>query len=243
MHSNIRPGRMKSSCSLCRSLSYCVRSIIFGTLLTKLSDYYCRESVGISPVSLLPKDANGVQFKLKKVDCAVFLEPDSSLSNKIKRKLMALPNEDRSINQTMTAAINYLPLIASFKLERQTPSADPVVQLGIWSAALAERLRKLQGQGKKENELMALPVVTVVGHDWSVYYSYTTDNGERVSFRLLVFESSAALNHEKHKADRYIDVARTGSPRVDEEFCGHLRHHEGDPDNCKIWSGEVHAVV
>ena len=56
------------------------------------------------------------------------------------------------------------------------------MQLGIWSAALAERLRKLQGQGKKESELMALPVVTVVGHSWSVYYSYTTDNGDRVSF-------------------------------------------------------------
>ena len=198
--------------------------------------------MSISPVSLLPKDANGVQFKLKKVDCAVFLKPDSSLSDKIERKLMALPSEDRSINQTMTATIRYLPLIASFKLKRQTPSADPVVQLGIWSAALAERLRKLQGQGKKENELMALPVVTVVGHDWSVYYSYTTDKGERVSFR-LVFESSAALNHKKHKANHCIDVARAGSSRVDEEFCGHLQHHEGDPDNRKIWSREVHAVV
>ena len=144
--------------------------------------------MSISPDSLLPQDANGIKFKLKKVDCAIYLKPDSSFSNKINQKLMALPPEDCSINQTTAATIRYLPLISSFELKQQTAGTDPVVQLSIWSAALAERLRKLQGQGKKESDLMALPVVTVVGHDWSVYYSYTTDNGERVSSRLLVIK-------------------------------------------------------
>jgi hypothetical protein len=53
---------------------------------------------------------------------------------------MALSDKDRSINQTSADFINNLPLIASFELERQTLSTDPLVQLGIWSAALAERL-------------------------------------------------------------------------------------------------------
>ena len=101
---------------------------------------------------------------------------------------MALPEKDRSINQTNADFIRDLPLIASFELKRQVLGTDPVVQLGIWSAALTERLRKLQGQGEKEkeSELMALPVVSIVGHDWKVYYSYTTNEGERVSSKFPV---------------------------------------------------------
>jgi hypothetical protein len=199
--------------------------------------------VNISPESLLPKDASGAKFKLKKVDCAIYLKPDASFRNKINQKLMALPLEDCSINQTTTATIRYLPLISSFELKRQMAGIDPVVQLSIWSAALAERLTKLQGQGEKESDLMALPVVTVVGHDWSVYYSYTTDNGERVSPRLPVIKSSISLNYEKHKANHRLDVARTRSYRIDEKSCGYLQHHESNPDNCKIWGRKVHAVV
>jgi len=144
--------------------------------------------VSISPSDLLPKDATGAPFKLKKVDCALFLKPDPSFSAKIKQKLIALPDKDRSINQTSADFIKNRPLIASFELERQTPGTDPLVQLGIWSAALAERLGKLQEQRETESKLMAMPVVSIVGHHWSVYYSYTTDKGERVSSSFLVFK-------------------------------------------------------
>jgi len=149
--------------------------------------------VSISPIDLLPKDANGAIFNLKKVNCALFLKPDPSFSAKIQRKLMALSDKDRSINQTSADFIRKRPLIASFELKQQTPSADPLVQLGIWSAALAERLGKLQGQGETESELMSLPVVSVVGHYWNVYYSYTTDEGERVSSSFLVLKWAAGL--------------------------------------------------
>jgi hypothetical protein len=50
--------------------------------------------------------------------------------------------------------------------------------LGIWSAALAERLGKLQEQ-EEESGSMAIPALSIVGHDWKVYYSYTTEEGER----------------------------------------------------------------
>ena len=144
--------------------------------------------MGISPSDLVPKDANGAQFKLKKVDYALFLRPDPSLSAKIERKLNALSDQDRSINQTSADFIKDLPLIASFEIKRQTLGTDPLVQLGIWSAALSERLGKLQEQGETESKLMAMPVVSIVGHDWKVYYSYTTDKGERVSSSFLVFK-------------------------------------------------------
>jgi hypothetical protein len=191
MHSNILPGKIELWCGLCRSPfllcpHYC---------LWYINDRHCRDTIGISPDSLLPKNVSGAKFKLKKVDCALPLRPDSSFSDKIRQKLMALPIEERSINQTSTAFINHFALIASFELKRQMSATDPLVQLGIWSAALAEKLRKFQGQGKKKSELMALPVVTIAGHHWSVYYSYTTDNGERVSFKLVI-ESSITLNHE-----------------------------------------------
>jgi hypothetical protein len=139
--------------------------------------------VSISPSDLVPKDANGTKFKLKKVDCALFLTPHPPFRAKIEQKLMSLP-KDRSINQTGADFIKDLPLIASFELKRQTLGTDPLMQLGIWSAALAEKLGQLQEQGD-ESELRALPVMSIVGHDWKVYYSYTTEEGERVRFPLF----------------------------------------------------------
>lgn len=132
----------------------------------------------------MPKDARGVQFKLKKINCALFLTSHPPFAAKIERRLMALPPKERSINQTSANFIKYLPLIASFKLERQTLGMDPLVQLGIWSAALAERLGKLQEQ-EEESGLMAMPAISIVGHDWKVYYNYTTKEGERVCLNFL----------------------------------------------------------
>ena len=117
--------------------------------------------MSISPINLLPRDANGINFQLKKVNTGLFLNPNPPASAKVDRKFMTLPIEERSINQTATAAIKFRPLLASFKLRRTTPGTDPLVQLGIWSAALAERLRKLQ---RSEDNLMAVPAITVVGH-------------------------------------------------------------------------------
>ena len=131
--------------------------------------------MSISSSDLVPKDANGTKFNLKKVDFALFLNPHPPVCAKIERKLMALPVKDRSINQTSAGYIKDLPLLASFELKRQ-------VQLSIWSAALAERLRKFQGPGEEESDLMVTPAISIVGHDWKVYYSYTTKDGERVSF-------------------------------------------------------------
>ena len=136
----------------------------------------------IFPADLVPKDANGTRLKLKKVDCALFMTPPLAIRDKIQRRLLALPAAgDRSINQTNAGFIKDLPLIASFELKRQVSGTDPLVQLGIWSAALDERLGKLQREGREESELMVLPAVTIVGHDWKVYYSYVTEGGERAS--------------------------------------------------------------
>ena len=162
----------------------------------------CRDSVSISPSDLAPKDVNGVKFKLKKVDCALFLTPDPPFAAKIERRLMALPPDERSINQTSADFIKDLPLIASFKLKRQTPGTDPLVQLGIWSAALAERLGKLQEQ-EEESGLMAIPAISVVGHDWNVYYSYTTEQGERVRLSFLSSSRPQPYDAERN-ADHYI---------------------------------------
>jgi hypothetical protein len=158
--------------------------------------------VSISPTDLVPKDANGVKFILKKVDCALFLTPDPPFSAKIEQRLMALPPRERSINQTRADFIKDRPLIASFELKRQTLGTDPLVQLGIWSAALTERLGKLQEQ-EEESALMAIPAISIVGHDWKVYYSYTTEEGERVRLSFLSFSRPQPYD-VKRNADHYI---------------------------------------
>jgi hypothetical protein len=84
--------------------------------------------VGISPNNLIPKDARGNKFQFKGVDYALFRTPGPSLSAKIERKLRGLPDNEQSINQTNAAFIRKLPLIASFALQRQTGTNDPLVQ-------------------------------------------------------------------------------------------------------------------
>jgi hypothetical protein len=83
--------------------------------------------VSISPSDLAPKDANGVKFKLKKVDYTLFLTPHPPFGAKLERRLMALPPQERSINQTSADFIKDLPLIASFELKRLTLGTDPLV--------------------------------------------------------------------------------------------------------------------
>src|SRR5947209_11611422 len=84
--------------------------IILGSLLTGCR---CRDSVGISPSDLVPKNAQGTKFQ---VDCALFLTPPPPFCAKIERKLMALPDNEQNINQTSAGFIKKLPLIASFEL-------------------------------------------------------------------------------------------------------------------------------
>ena len=159
---------------------------------------------------------------------------------------MTLAAKDRSINQTNADFIKDLPLIASFELKRQALGTDPLVQLSIWSAALAERLGKLQGQGEKESALMAIPVVSIVGHHWNVYYSYTTGEGERVRFRFLIIKSTIACDR-RCKCWQWcychIDVTRAGCSGIDNGFCGHLQHYESDSNDCEIWGRNIHAMV
>jgi PD-(D/E)XK nuclease superfamily protein len=61
-----------------------------------------------------------VSFQLKKVDTGLFLNPGSIVSSKIDKKLMTLPVDERSINQTATPALRSRPLLASFELKRTT---------------------------------------------------------------------------------------------------------------------------
>ena len=120
---------------------------------------------------------------------------------------MALPDNDQNINQTSAGFIKKLPLIASFALKRQA-GTDPLVQLGIWSAALAERLGKLQGSGETESGLMAIPEVTVVGHDWKVYYLHC---GGWLAGKFLDFLSSSVFKstHSACDARRTADCCVT----------------------------------
>lgn len=154
-----------------------MRNCLISSLLTES----LRESVSISPPHLVPRDAKGNKFVLEKVDCALYLNPTPHLSTKIQRKLETVPIDERSVNQTSAGFLRHLPLFASIELKRQTLGTDPLVQLGIWTAALAERLRRFQREGENESDLKFTLALTVVGHDWKIYYCFTTEDGDRVS--------------------------------------------------------------
>ena len=122
---------------------------------------------------------------------------------------MTLPINERSVNQTSAGFLK--GLFASFELSRQTLGTDPPVQLAIWSTALAERLRKLQKYGEKESNLKMVLALTVVDHDWKVYYSYATDDGERVSFG---HRPCHARRKTDHQCRSYTDRIFWGQRRM-----------------------------
>ncbi|KAK9781969.1 putative PD-(D/E)XK nuclease-like domain-containing protein [Seiridium cardinale] len=122
----------------------------------------------------------------KKVDYALVLEmpDDSSLSNIVHTLTKEIAIKDKEpashVNQTTYLPVQYTPIAVSIETKAQFSAQDPLVQLGIWTAAWHKRMDYLRdhlswgstSSSEQRLRLVTLPVIQVVGHQWHVYFAY-----------------------------------------------------------------------
>ncbi|KAI0146815.1 hypothetical protein GGR57DRAFT_478399 [Xylariaceae sp. FL1272] len=127
----------------------------------------------------------------KKVDYALVLHlPDGSdLLNLVRdlAKEVAIRNGVTAphINQSTYTPIAYAPIAVSIETKTPFSPDDPLVQLGLWTAAWHKRMEHLRSHlswsgvdGKEEQLLVSLPLIQVVGHQWHVYFA--CDEGKSI---------------------------------------------------------------
>ncbi|KAH0538813.1 hypothetical protein FGG08_004589 [Glutinoglossum americanum] len=139
-------------------------------------------TANISPTHLLPTSATGQPTTRKRVDYILALLPPHSILSAIEKAFQVLPDDARSINQSLSNSTSKMPIIANFGVKKSCESEAPIVQLGIWSAA---GLAKMKEMNIDKNGPGLVPGITVVGHDWRLYFAYWEEDSERVIISTL----------------------------------------------------------
>lgn len=149
---------------------------VFDRLLVHLLTC-CSTSVSISPPSLVPcgPGIEGMDLESKRVDYCLFIPLSSAQTSSIKAHLQTRPIPKYSINQTAAPYTQYRPLVASVELKTERSGVDPLVQLAIWTSAGFSALMDLS---RTDAAPPAAPVITIVGHEWKIYYVHL-DPGSR----------------------------------------------------------------
>ena len=112
--------------------------------------------------------------------------------------------DDLGINQTAAHYVRYLPHILAVEAKRPVATTEAEVQLGVWMAALRNRLGwlhgkirarldmkdsrqdKAQGGMDTSSEFKALPCLQLEGHVWKLYWCAIGPNDETVSLLRLL---------------------------------------------------------
>lgn len=108
-----------------------------------------------------------------KVDYVLAMDsPDSRL----RKVIFELINRDQHplphVNQTAYVPLKESPIAVAIEAKIQSP-VDPLVQLGVWTAAWYQRMYDLRearvGAGPKPR-LVSVPIIQVISHQWHIYF-------------------------------------------------------------------------
>jgi hypothetical protein len=126
----------------------------------------------------------------RKVDFAVVLEapPDSALENEIYAVLDLLletPLLSRSISPSTYRPLVESPIAIAIETKTVTATRDPLLQLGLFAAAIHRRLHTLpvvNATGAcpvtKTGVIVTLPLIAVTNHRWEIYFA--CDRGDKI---------------------------------------------------------------
>ncbi|KAF4545904.1 uncharacterized protein LTHEOB_4556 [Lasiodiplodia theobromae] len=117
----------------------------------------------------------------KRVDYAIILEPSEDLRPRIKDKVKR--SFSTTINHTAQEHIRYKPIAIGIetkrfcqeKLKSDQDKIKADEQLLVWVSGHFTRLRQLLST-KQSQEIPALPLLLVQGHDWKLYMAKVGEN-------------------------------------------------------------------
>lgn len=155
---------------------------------------YLRDSSGdpkapacsVSSASFMPSDSSAerapslsnMKSSGVKVDYVLALDipEDTPLRNTIGDVIYNAvrgSNRPPHVNQTAYLALKDSPIAVAMEMKSENSSQDPLIQLGIWTAAWYEHMYDLRtvlaGPGPKP-PLVSVPIFQVIGHQWYVYF-------------------------------------------------------------------------
>jgi hypothetical protein len=141
--------------------------------LSNLVDFEESDSVKISPQTLLPINNAGNPVQVKKIDWILTLKSDR---DRTESAFMKMENPaECSLNQTTDEFHRYSLIAVNIEVEREQ-GIDPLVQLGIWSAAGFTK-RKLDGD---DDETFPMPGLTIVEHLWELHIAFMNEEEQVV---------------------------------------------------------------
>lgn len=109
-----------------------------------------------------------------KVDYAIVIDiseddPLRKMISNLIHRTEGLPH----VNQTAYLPLKDSPIAASIEAKVEVGAEDPMIQLGIWTVAWYQRMYDLRevvvGAGPKP-QLVSVPIIRVVSHNWFVYF-------------------------------------------------------------------------
>lgn len=122
----------------------------------------CRKTATVDPRSLAPGP-----LPKRVVDYGLVLKPDAKIEAAW-HYLHPVPGTAvKGWNSTTLSTVRKTPIAINIETKAPDKSwTDGKPQLGIWTAALLTRLRKLPKTLRENFEIMAVPLIVVQGHDW-----------------------------------------------------------------------------
>jgi hypothetical protein len=89
------------------------------------------------------------------------------------------------VNQTLLLNLLYNPIAACIATKITSSQADPLIQLGLWTAAWHKRMYELRerlflltpqsylpsGLTRTHPKLVSVPVIEVISHEWFIYFA------------------------------------------------------------------------
>lgn len=105
------------------------------------------------------------------------LAMDCYVDSRLRKTIFDLVNQEEDplthVNQTAYKPLRYSPAAVLIEAKITTSTREPLIQLGIWTAAWYQRMYDLRercvGAGPKPR-LVSVPILQVVGHHWQAYF-------------------------------------------------------------------------
>ncbi|KAI0546629.1 hypothetical protein F4679DRAFT_598547 [Xylaria curta] len=164
--------------------------------------------------------------KIANLVVALELPRSNELQKRINSIIERVPG--RHVNQTSYECIGDSVIALSVGAAKEFSGVEPLIQLGIWTAAWHKRMMFLRGrvlaahpqsldQDEKDKLLFPVPLLTIAGTTWSLYLAFF--ESESIDIRLVAHTSTGNL------ADMYVLVAwlRVLKKWIEDVFAKELR--------------------